>query len=146
MLAAVPVLIASLVPESVATSKSHEALEQAAMERLIALRDAKRTQIEDYFGTIQNQVINLAGSTTVIEALDNLRESAGSYRQELFQPDIEKFRSELAGYYSNDFMPAYQKSNLGERVGLDSLMSGLDDDTIALQYQYIKHNSHPLGQ
>jgi len=116
------------------------------MERLIALRDAKRTQIEDYFGTIQNQVINLAGSTTVIEALDNLRESAGSYRQELFQPDIEKFRSELAGYYSNDFMPAYQKSNLGERVGLDSLMSGLDDDTIALQYQYIKHNSHPLGQ
>lgn len=120
LLAALPVLIASLVLESVATSKSREALEHAAMERLIALRDAKKTQIEDYFHTIQNQVLNLARSTTVIEALDNFGESAGSYRQELFQPDIEKFRSELAGYYSNDFMPLYQKRNLGEQIELDT--------------------------
>ncbi len=145
LLAAVPVLVASLVIHSVATGKSHEALEQAAMERLTALRDTKKNQIEAYYQTVRNQVLNLARSTTAIEALDNFRDATGTYRKELFQPDIGKFRSELADYYSNDFMQAYKQRNQNDRVDIQALMSGLDDDAIALQYHYIKNNTHPLG-
>lgn len=43
-------------------------------------------------------------------------------------------------------MQQYEKRNLGSRTELGNLISGLDEDTIALQYQYIKRNSHPLGK
>ena len=146
LLAAVPVLAASLVIETVATNSSHEALEEAAKERLIALRDTKKHQIEGYYQNIRNQILNLAKSTTAVEALDNFSESVASYRQELFQPDLEKFRSELSQYYANDFMQAYAKGNRGERLDTNALIAQLDDDTLALQYQYIKNNAHPLGE
>jgi len=146
LLAAVPVLVASLVIKTVATSKSHDALEQAAMERLVALRDTSRTRVEDYYWNVRNQVLNLAESTTAIEALDNFRDAAGAYRKELLQPDIGKFRSELADYYSKDFLQAYQSRNPGAQVDVKALMSGLDDDAVALQYHYIKNSAHPLGE
>lgn len=146
LLAAVPVLVASLVIQSIATNSSHQALQQAAMERLVALRDAKQNQIEDYYRNIHNQVLNLSKSTTAIEALDNFRDAVTNYRKELFQPDIEKFRSELKQYYSNDFLETYRLHNGGEQTEVTSLVSGLDEDAVALQYHYIKQNTHPLGE
>jgi len=144
LLAAIPVVVASLIIQPVATSSSHQALEQAAMERLVALRDAKKTQIEDYCRYIHNQVLNLSKSTTAIEAQDNFRDAVSSYRKELFQPDVEKFRSEFTEYYRAPLTIRrwhVEQHNRGTRADVKPLMSGLDEDATALQYHYIKQHT-----
>ena len=145
LLAALPALLASFLLWSVATDSSEEALENAAMERLLALRDAKKDQIQAYFSTIRNQVLNLAKSTTVVEALDNLGKSTDSYKQELFQPDMEMFRTSLARYYQDAFGREFQVRN-NSKVDTEALLDGLDDTAVALQYHYISNNSHKLGE
>ncbi|RLJ17807.1 hypothetical protein DJ031_13190 [bacterium endosymbiont of Escarpia laminata] len=105
--AAIPLLAASLAIIGVATEKSHQALEEAARERLIAIRDIKKSQITDYFETIRNQIQNLSRAYEVTDALQNFRSSISTYRNEIFQLDIEKYRSELAHYYSGEFTKEY---------------------------------------
>ncbi|RDH86218.1 MAG: methyl-accepting chemotaxis protein [endosymbiont of Escarpia spicata] len=146
ILAAVPLLAASLAIIGVATEKSHQALEEAARERLIALRDIKKSQITDYFETIRNQIHNLSRAYEVTDALQNFRSSISTYRNEIFQPDIEKYRSELAHYYSGEFTKEYKNRNRGGSANTDMLLKGLDADAVALQYQYIKANPNPLGE
>ncbi|HXK57464.1 MAG TPA: cache domain-containing protein, partial [Gammaproteobacteria bacterium] len=146
MLSTVPVLIASLAIGGLATDRSRQALEEAAKSRLVALRDAKKAQVSDYFQTIQNQVLSLSRSNTVIEAMGIFSRSVKSYRQELFKPDIAQFRNKLADYYSKEYKAEYSRRNAGEEIDVAGLLQKLDDDAIALQYQYIGVNPNPLGE
>ncbi|RLJ18418.1 methyl-accepting chemotaxis protein [bacterium endosymbiont of Escarpia laminata] len=146
ILAAIPLLAASLAIIGVATEKSHQALEEAARERLIAIRDIKKSQITDYFETIRNQIQNLSRAYEVTDALQNFRSSISTYRNEIFQLDIEKYRSELAHYYSGEFTKEYKNRNREGSANTDMLLKGLDADAVALQYQYIKANPNPLGE
>jgi methyl-accepting chemotaxis protein len=146
LLSAVPVLVATVVVGLLATDKSHAALQQAAQERLVALRDAKKSQIHAYFQTIHSQIQNLSRSNTVIEAMDGLSRSVKSYRQGLYRPDIDKYHSELAGYYRNEFKAEYKRRNAGESIDVEALINSLDAHAVALQYQYIRANPHPLGE
>ncbi|MBL3598639.1 MAG: methyl-accepting chemotaxis protein [gamma proteobacterium endosymbiont of Lamellibrachia anaximandri] len=146
VLAAIPLLAASLAIIGVATEKSHQALEEAARERLIALRDIKKSQITDYFETIRHQIQNLSRAYEVTDALQNFNSSVSTYRNEIFQSDIEKQKSELSQYYNGDFTKEYKNRNRGGRANTDMLLKGLDADAVALQYQYIKANPNPLGE
>ncbi len=146
ILSAIPLLAASLAIIGVATEKSHQALEEAARERLIALRDIKKSQITDYFETIRNQIQNLSRAYEVTDALQSFNSSIVTYRNEIFQPDIKKYRSELAQYYSGVFSAEYKNHNRGGSVNTDMLLKGLDADAVALQYQYIKANPNPIGE
>jgi methyl-accepting chemotaxis protein len=146
LLAAIPVLIASIVTDIIATSKSNEALHEAAKERLVAVRELSKGRIEDYFDTIRNQLLNLSQSNGVTEAMGSFREAAASYRQELHQPDIEGKRRELAEYYRGDFKAEYGRRNPGGKIDVEKLLNSLDEDAIALQFQYIKANENPLGE
>ncbi|WP_020410784.1 methyl-accepting chemotaxis protein [Hahella ganghwensis] len=54
-------------------------------------------------------------------------------------------RQQLRQYYTGDFLQEYGRRNSGESVDTNRLLDQLDDDSIALQYQYIKANPNPLG-
>ena len=146
LLSAIPVIIASLTIGSLASNESHDALGDAAKERLVALRDVKKEQISDYVKTIESQILNLSRSHEVENAMEGFSHSAGSLHEQLGQPDIEKYRSELANYYRSEFQAEYGRRNSGEQTNVDQLLNALDADAVALQYQYIKANPNPLGQ
>ncbi len=52
---------------------------------------------------------------------------------------------DLRSYYEIDFATEYGQRNEGKEPSVDLLLNTLDDDSIYLQYQYIKNNPHPLG-
>ena len=62
LLAALPVIIASIVLDIIAVDTSSEALEGQVRNQLVALRESKKTQVEDYFKTIYSQLLNMAGA------------------------------------------------------------------------------------
>ena len=141
-LAIVPVTIAILVLENISTNTASDALEASTKNQLIAIRDAKKTQIEDYFATIRSQVLTLSNSRMTITAM---REFNRSFDFADENADINAMRNELAKYYTNEFGKEYSSLNNGKTIDVTNLLKQLDDQSVALQYHYIQKNSNPLG-
>ncbi|MFO7602458.1 MAG: methyl-accepting chemotaxis protein, partial [Gammaproteobacteria bacterium] len=141
-LAIVPLVAATLIIQSLATSSASEALEGAARNQLVAIRETKKAQIEDYFDTIRNQVITLSSNRMIINAL---REFVVSYDFVAEGADIDQMRSELATYYQKQFAPEYARLNSGKTIDAMGLLNKLDDNGVVLQYRYIQANPNPLG-
>ena len=143
-LAAIPVIIASITLGNKASKDSELALEKAAEERLIAIRDSSKARIEDYFETIDKQIITLSTNRMVIDAMKMFKQGFNNYRTEVDSNTTQQ-RQALNNYYAQDFNNEFKKHNNGENSDARKWFSQLDDDSIALQYKLIKANSNPLG-
>lgn len=144
-LAAVPVLLASFLLGQKASSDSEAALELAAKERLVAIRDSSKARIEDYFEIINKQIITFSSSTMVVDAMNIFSHGFESYKDDTFERDVNKKRTELSTYYTNEFSNEYKKHNLGSLPDIERWISKLDNDSVALQHQMIRANKNPLG-
>lgn len=144
-LAAVPVIIASLTLGNIAATSSELALDKAAEERLIAVRDSTKEHIDDYFDIINKQVITFSSNTMVIDAMNTFTHGFTSYKGDVSDRDNERKRKELTTYYANEFTTEYKKRNLGSSPDIQSWLAKLDNDSVALQHQLIKANKNPLG-
>lgn len=138
----IPMAIAIIVLENIATDTASEALEAAAKNQLISIRDTKKTQIEDYFSTIRSQILTLSNSRMTITAMREFKRPYDSVNE---GADINNMRNEVAKYYKNEFGKEYSKLNNGHTIDVMSLLKQLDDQSITLQYYYIQNNSNPLG-
>ena len=146
LLSAVPILIASLGIGGMASDTSRHALEEAAQERLVALRDASTDQIGDYFETIRKQIANLSRSGETAKALTAFRDAVTGLSGEVKEMDVDSLRRELGQYYSGDFTTEFGRRNPGETVDTGSLLEKLDAVGVALQHRFIRANPNPLGQ
>ena len=146
LLAAVPVILAGFVLQGIATDKARDALEAQVTNQLTSVRELKKNQIEDYFGTIRDQALTLSNDTMIIDALQEFREAFNGYRTEVVGDNLDNYRQQLAGYYKNEFSNTYKGQNAGKSVDTGEVMSHLSDDAVALQYQYIRANKNPLGE
>ncbi len=144
-LAIVPLIISSLVTERVATGEGTRAIEEQAQLRLIAVRDMKKSEIENYFAQISHQVQTLANDRMVIEGMPRFAAGFRRFRQQAALGDDAAVREQLAGYYKRDFSTHYSEVNPGQSIDAASLLGTLGADGAALQYQYIKSNPNPLG-
>jgi methyl-accepting chemotaxis protein len=141
-LAIIPVTVAIFVLKDIATGSASVALEDAAKNQLVSIRYTKKIQIKNYFATIRSQVIALSGSRMTITAMSEFQRSYDFVDE---NADINNMRNEVAKYYKNEFGEAYSSLNNGQTIDAMSLLSQLDDQSIALQYHYIQNNPNPLG-
>jgi methyl-accepting chemotaxis protein len=132
--------MSSLV-ETVAT------LRQEGVNKLTAVREIKRQAIQRYFQTIRDQIVTFSEDETVVRAMRECRDSFGAFRSEnqLEPANIEQMRTKLATYYTDEFSKEYRGINAGRDPQAMRFLQRLDDDSIALQYHYIRANTHPLG-
>lgn len=137
----VPVVLASVLLGSLSSDVSSVALKDAAQKQLISIRDARKTQIEDYFLTIQSQIETLSHSTMTIDAMTAFSQSF----KEPVQFDSSQHKQELATYYQNQFAIEYQKLNSGESVNTSALLAKLGDQGVYWQWNYIKDNKNAMG-
>lgn len=141
----IPLIILSFVLGVQSYQSARAALEIQARERLVSIREIKKQQIEQYFSTIRNQVLSLANDRMIIDAMAEFRGAFSQYRNEVSLLDISRLKSELKQYYGVDYNNEYAKRNSGSKKDVDSLLNQLDDDSILLQYAFIKNNQHPIG-
>lgn len=147
LLAAIPVIVAGFFIQSVATSTSSDALEKETRNQLVSLREMKKTQIEDYFNTIQNQVLTFSNDAMIIEAMEDFKSTFNKVKEEAFplNSDMEAYRQKLGQYYVSEFGEEYKKQNNGKTIDAKGLLKTIDTDAVALQYQFIQANKNPLG-
>jgi len=122
-------------------------LREEAFNKLSAVRQIKRAAIERYFQTINNQIITFSQDRMVVDAMRQYRTSFRSFRKDnnLSGADVNRMRRELLTYYSDEFSDEYRKQNDGQIPDVETYFQMLDDDSIALQYYYIRANKNPLG-
>ncbi len=122
-------------------------LRKEALDKLIAVREVKHSAVERYFEFINNQIITFSEDIMVVDAMKDFCNDFANVREELAvtSDDIEKMRTELFSYYSNDFNNEYRKQNSGNASAIQNYFKKLDDDSIVLQHKYISSNPNSLG-
>jgi len=141
-LAVIPVVITALFTSQIASTLGQQALTEAAKSHITYIRDAKKTQIEDYFNRVFNQVQVYANAQTIIEAMRGFKKAYPKFKDEatLDIPD-----ETLKDYYINEFSEEYRILNVNQAPNMMERLNQLDDNSISLQYQYIANNPNPLG-
>ena len=65
-----------------AISKSEESIRMQVEDRLIATRDLKKIQVEDYFSGLRDQVVNMSSQPWVVEASTEFRTAFKTFEAE----------------------------------------------------------------
>ncbi len=122
-------------------------LRDEAFKKLVAVREIKRAAVERYFQLINDQILTFSEDQMVIDAVRDFRTGFGNVIKEngYSGADINAMRNELASYYTGLFDAKYQEENDGKTSNPERYLQQLDDDSIVLQYHYIRANIHPLG-
>ena len=143
-LAAIPVIIACITIGISASKNSEAALQHVAEDHLVAIRDLTKGRIEDYFTTINKQILNLSQNQLTIDAMSSFSLGFTRYKKQS-DADSAVLKPKLSQYYQQDYLSEYKKRNNGNSIDVMRWLNQLDDDSIALQYRLIKKNKHPLG-
>jgi PAS domain S-box-containing protein len=122
------------------------ALEEDSFNKLTAVREMKASQIEDYFQTIENQIITFSEDRMIIDAMRDFDGGLHVIQEELDISDDELVRMDLAnyGYYDNQFLPRLIPNKLKD-VDVDEYWPE-DEKSRILQYFYISSNPNQTGE
>ena len=130
---------------STAKNSASSALYQQVEQRLVGLRDGKAEQITQYFETIENQVVTMAGSVMTQQAMTSFSLAFDQYLDQTGMVAGADINSSLNSYYQSEFLKVYKESNSQKDLNITSLINRLSPTGKALQYSYISNNKHPLG-
>ena len=146
LLVVVAVLPALALGYAMYNSASNGIMKQS-FDQLTAIRTVKATQVEDYFGQINDQMITFSEDLSIVEAMGQFPTALQTAREENSVDDAQltQMKASLLGYYQNEFGQKYEEKT-GEKPPLKKQMLPLDKDSIYLQYQYISNNENPLGE
>lgn len=117
-------------------------LEQTVIEKFISLRDTKAAEIEDYYSMVAKQVVTFAHGQTIKQAMHDFTAAFNNYATERNEV---KYKTDVVTWYAKNFTIEYAKVNANEIVDANKLLNMLDDNSFALQYNYILHNPYPLN-
>ena len=132
---------------------TRETLQAESFNKLTAVRELKALQIEDYFRTINDQIVAFSESESAVRAAQNFglafniiqgqetRRKYSPVTKQAYQTDVES----LAGYYQSEFLPRLQTSLTGQS-GISSEAFIPDHEAVQrLQSLFIAKNPHPTG-
>ena len=141
-------LIPFIVMAIVAYNSASTSLKDQAFNQLMSVREMKKSQIEDYFSTIRKQIRTFSEDRMIIMAMKYFKGTFLDFRMENDMSDsqLEKYRNDLRAYYTEDFTQEYKNQNNGQNPDATGFLNQLDDDSVALQYFYIKANNNGLGE
>ena len=141
-ISATSILVSSFLIGNSSITQSKAAIQAQIEQKLVAARDMKKAQINDYFLLIDNQ-IKVASSSPWIQ------DAASYFTQAFFDYPLQTGgqidTAAIRNYYDNEFNRVYKDSNNGESAGTGNLINQLSDNALFLQQDYIANNSHPLG-
>ncbi len=145
-LSLVPVLAAVVIMSHIALGDADKAVKEVVEKKLVAIRDSRKSQIEDYFKTIQSQVISFSNNRMVIDAMREFSQAFNESGGEEDEQTLKKYRDGVSSYYKNEFKTEFQRVNSGKEIDTERLVSELDAQSLYFQYHYIKNNENPLGE
>jgi hypothetical protein len=99
-----------------------------AFNQLEAVREIKASAIKRYFSTVESQLVTMANTPSVIQAMNSFPEAFANALSEenLSDGQLGQYKEELRSYYGSEFAAKYTKDNGGETVDHEELVNSLD--------------------
>ena len=143
-------LIVGLIPFSVigilSLMKTKAALSHQAFNELEAVRDIKKNQAEQYLLTLRNQIVTFSEDKMIVESMLKFKQAFNGFIGEngLTADEILSMKEKLKTYYTGEFAAEYRRQNQSASKDIENMFAALDDQSIALQYHYIRANQNIL--
>lgn len=143
IIALVPLVVSSVFIGTSSVNSSRQVMEAQAQRQLTAIRDITADNIQVYFRTIRNQALTLSNNRMIIDSMKEFKRAYSNYLEEV-NPDTGSMKNTLRRYYNDEFGKTYRDNNSGS-ADIETLITSLDQQSIALQTAYISANPNPLG-
>ena len=138
-------LIVASVAISVSVSRGSSIIFTNEVEKeLTASNHTSKVRIEQYLEQISFQLKSLSNDPKTVSNTKVLKRYFATFAQTAKLPAPEEQRAALKDYYEKEFGKTYFDIN-NTSIDIDQLLQPLDENTLALQYQYIAANPNPLG-
>jgi len=113
-------------------------LKKLASQQLESVRDIKKTAINRYFDTVSSQVITLADTQVILQAMFYLPTQVKTYDKLAKSANLEALKDELLTTYQT------QKNLAG--LDTNTLVSDLDSTALMMQTDYLARNPHAFNE
>jgi class 3 adenylate cyclase len=133
--------LAVLVTSALGYVRARDTLEETIYHQLTVARQTKARQVEEYFRTVRQDLLLLAHSKMVVEAVRGFREGIAELDQAPVAADL---RSKLGDWYETHYMPEVRRLSGKDELLADYLPTSAS--ATYLQYHYIAANPHPTNR
>ncbi len=141
----IPLIITSIVIGWQSIDKGEKALQEQIKQRLIALRDDKKAQIENYFKITTDQLITFSKDQMFIDASLSFKDAYANFTDEFIdEVPLSDYKKNLVQFYKQDFTQGFKQLNSEHPKNLERFTKSLSEQTISLQAQYLTNNKFPL--
>lgn len=135
-------LIPLLIFAAIAIEQADHGLKILASQQLESVRDSKKSSIERYFNTVEREVITLADTQVILQAMFYLPNQTKTYEtlaSNLSANDKANLRSQLLSKLGAEL-------NADDQSKLKTLLAELDDTGLLMQQDYIAQNSNTASE
>ncbi|RXJ69468.1 methyl-accepting chemotaxis protein [Veronia nyctiphanis] len=126
-----------------AADLSEDALTKRQKDQLVAIREVKKHEVENYFTQIQRQLATLSKDLTSLDAITDFTKTFTTYSPKLEGDDGGHA---LKRYYREQFATRYSEANNGRETNVTGHLNQMSDKAVALQTRYIAANPNKLGE
>ena len=140
----VALIATSFAVSYVAGKQSSETLEALTYQELHSLTDLTGENLSSYFDGVEGFIRLTSSDPTIVAFAKRFISTSPNYAGDARLPDEEEQIATIRSYYENEFGKEYSRIN-GKQAKVDDLISQLDKNGLAFQYQFIANNEHPLG-
>lgn len=144
-LAVAPILITSFLVGGGAVDLSRDSLTQAVQSQLVSLREIRKQQLNDYFGSLARSLRAMAANAVLVDGYKSLRQAAGTAADGTKPEALRQLREELKPSYVKEFTVEFNKRNPQPPAGIQALLDALDPVALTLQHAFIAANPNPQG-
>ncbi|HTL83106.1 MAG TPA: SpoIIE family protein phosphatase [Bacteroidia bacterium] len=137
--------ISMLVVGIISFNKAKKSLEKESFNKLLAVREAKEDQVEDYFNLLNKQVVLFSQDPTVVRAMKRFKTGYDTIALDLHIDDNRMSTVDLSvnDYLKKEYLPRLN-SNSDVKASLESESNPSKNGRI-LQSLYIALNPHAIG-
>jgi len=149
LLSIIPLFIVSMVIGWQSIDKGEQALQEQIQNRLIALRDDKKAQIENYFKITTDQLITFSKDQMFIDASLSFKDAFTNFNDEFIdETPVSDYKIGLQKFYQKEFNQGFSALNAGQKADKTSAFKNyinkLSEQAVTLQTQYLVNNKSPL--
>jgi methyl-accepting chemotaxis protein len=144
-LSVVPVVISGILLANIAIDKGRATIIEDAKHSLTSIRDITALEISHYIDTVEKQAVSLSENLMTVEAMTSFSLNFKGHSNRRDETDIKTQKQHLRQYYEKQFGNTFKSVNNNQTAPINNLISSLDKESIALQYDFISNNKNPLG-
>lgn len=142
LLVAIPLFTVAMILGWLSYTTAQEAMQIQLNNSLVSRREAKKSEIEDYFSTVYGQLISQASSAMIVDAAKEFDAAYKASDSTL----TSSANDSLNEFYEQDFSNKYTKKNNGTRPSVSSITGALSEKAKWFQYLFISNNPADLGE